>query len=239
MNTQTLTDNKAQRPASSSPKLGDSEPVVKWTSKLGEVAADPSLVQYTLHAMGLVVTVFNDPKDVSYVDINDFYVGGTPGGYEGLEAENGSFSNPVFLSALNLIVMMCSDGDFRTVRRNSDGTVTLQRVYTDSSCVSNMISVDGDTAVYIDNSNQMNGLTFAADGGSFTPAFTNRPAIAFITSAFLQAIDNNHFAFLVPDNTGFEPLLLPDANRYSKIIHRHVRDWSFLHRRSLYILSGE
>ncbi len=202
MNRKKINSGPIQRGALKS-SLGDaSQGAVKWVSNFGVVDENPSTASYALHALGLGLTVFHTSYGGS-ISINDFYLGTAPEGFTELGLPGGTFSNPVFLDGSRVIVIAGSDNVFRTIIRNPDGSLNIQQVKMPNQVwASNLTSVDGDTVVYVDVSNQLNGVTIASDGASLSIAFRQRPQIATIQTAVVRVIDSGHFAFIVPDNTG-------------------------------------
>lgn len=196
-----LAQTPAPRPPRKLPpaKLGGTQGAVKWVSNFNKVGESPSLATYTLHAMGLGITVFNNSDGTGVLGINDFYAGDVDGYYE--SQLTGTFTKPVFLPGPKLIVLYESDGYLRIISRNPDGSI--QQTSISASCVSNLDVVDGDTVVFVDNSNQLTGYTFQSDGTS-TLSFQQRPETKSINTnnVVLQVIDPNHFAYIVPDNAG-------------------------------------
>lgn len=200
-----LAQNPAPKPAPRPPKklppgkLGDSQGGVKWVSNFNKVGESPSLATYTLHALGLGITVFNNSDGTAVLGINDFYAGNVDGYFE--TQFNGTFSKPVFLPGPNLVVIYESDGYLRVIIRNPDGS--MQQTAVSASCVSNLDVAGDDTIVLVDSSNNLVGYTFQADGTA-TKSFQQQPEPRSINTnnVVLQAIDSNHFAYLVPDNAG-------------------------------------
>jgi hypothetical protein len=202
MKRKTINSGPIRRGAPKASLGGAPQGAVKWTSKFGTVGANPSTASYALHALGLGITVFHSSEGGS-ISINDFYMGTSPEGFTELGISAGTFSNPVFLDGSRVIVIAGSDNVFRTIIRNPDGSLKIQLVAMPNQvCVSNLTSVDDDTVVYVDVSNQLDGVTIGSDGASLSIAFSQRPQTATIHNAVVQAIDSGHFAFIVPDNAG-------------------------------------
>ncbi len=186
----------AKRPIKKLPpaKLGENQGAIKWTSKFS-VSEFLNTATDHLHALGLAITTLHQG---TMLQLNDLYLGDSPDGFEGLNT-TGTYSNPVLLPDLKMIVVADTLNHLLTIQRNTDGSLNIQELSFPWQFASNFIAADGDTFAFVTPDNQLIGVTPSTDGSTITTSFSVQGNGGAVSNVTLKSIGANSFVYVNGD----------------------------------------